>query len=129
MKLQHLKLRIFATRQSESVKTGRGAEMNRETNPEKRELNRWVPVSEKMPEPIGLNESTWHLKPLLVTCELSLLKYHYGYVKLAIYCDNGKWRWYDENCSMITKMGVIEDDVVTAWMPLPKPYKRSEMSE
>ena len=67
--------------------------------------NRWIPVSERLPEKNGkylayiINKKDTNLQ-YIMTCE---------------YYEGDLWNWFpDDDCA---------SDNVVAWMPLPEPYK------
>ena len=85
----------------------------------------WIPVSERLPETndtifpkLGLSYS----EPCLVTYA-SLPDGTPRCNTLAVYCNNGKWYWFEnEDYETACKVPII------AWMPLPEPYKEGECS-
>ena len=68
---------------------------------------KWIPISERLPE---------EYVPVMVSTDLSVFpeaRYSkkYGW-EWAAYAADGDWLWIN--------------NIVTAWMPLPEPYKESE---
>ena len=68
-------------------------------------LQGWIPCSERLPK-VGEN--------VLFTTDI-----YGGYVAEGDRRADGKWWQYRWNA-------LLQNDEVTAWMPLPKPYERSE---
>lgn len=91
-----------------------------------REQTRWILVSEKLPE---------DLEPVNITWVNHNPESYYADIKdkpftaTGVYY-NGQWYWYSTLCTDILKTyghnhdDIIDDDIeITAWMPLPLPYK------
>jgi len=70
-------------------------------------LNRWIPVSERLPEEDGQYLITVKYKP------------EAGYED--IYAEHGEWRDGRWDMFCFGHCGEVED--IVAWMPLPEPYK------
>ena len=87
---------------------------------------RWIPVSERLPE---------DLEPVNVTWVNRKLKLYYEDIKDKPFTAtalraNCRWYWWSTRCvDMLKEYGRYELDEVdygieiTAWMPLPEPYK------
>ena len=80
---------------------------------EKQEQDRWIPVTEKLPEdeyvliskkPTKLSGSKWNVAIAIRTADHR----------------SGKIQWRDSG------FGIIQDDKVLAWKPLPEPYTEGE---
>ena len=74
----------------------------------------WIPCSERLPEE----------DYVLISKKLSKISGDKWCVAIAIRMTDprsGKVNWRD------TGFGVIQDDKVLAWMPLPEPYKGEEL--
>ena len=68
--------------------------------------NRWIPVSERLPEEDGC---------YMVTMKIPFYEAGaYGYITGTAYYISCAIKWYDANGEVI------------AWMPLPEPYKEAE---
>lgn len=81
---------------------------------------RWIPVSERLPEEYGEYMITW-------TTSHSLVNGEYGFLGIAEYESSGE---YDYENNEFKGEWLLEDYIknypnvkVTAWMPLPEPYK------
>lgn len=89
----------------------------------------WIPVSERLPEdyvPVNITWVNHNPEP------------YYADIKDVPFtatgiCYKGKWYWYSAVCEdYLKEYGDYEPDVVddeieiTAWMPLPEPYRESE---
>lgn len=93
---------------------------------------RWVPVTERMPEDLEEVNVTWtnhNPEP------------YYNFIKdkpftaTAVYYKE-KWYWYTSTCvDFLAEYGrnpnqEIDDDIeITAWMPLPVPYRKEGEAE
>jgi hypothetical protein len=80
---------------------------------EKQEKDRWIPVSERLPEDEYVLISK---KPT----KLSGSKWSVGIGIRMADPRSGKIQWRDSG------FGVIQDDKVLAWRPLPEPYMEEE---
>lgn len=83
-------------------------------------LTGWIPVSERMPEAAELESCGDEVTPVLIT--------YLGYYDrepheggLVIWCEDNTWRWHDETLD-VSMMDVVKVEI-TAWMPLPEPYR------
>ena len=87
---------------------------------------RWIPVSERLPE---------DLEPVNITWVNHNPESYYADIKdkpftaTGVYF-NGQWYWWSTLCTDILAEyshnydDIIDDDIeITAWMPLPEPYK------
>lgn len=90
---------------------------------------KWIPVSERLPEDCVPVNITWvNHDP----------EHYYANIKDVPFtatgiCYKGKWYWYSAVCEdYLKEYGEYEPDVVdveieiTAWMPLPEPYREEE---
>ena len=86
----------------------------------------WIPVSERLPE---------DLEPVNITWVNHNPESYYADIKdkpftaTGVYF-NGQWYWWSTLCTDILAEyshsydDIIDDDIeITAWMPLPQPYK------
>lgn len=83
-------------------------------------VSRWIPVSERLPEEYGEYMITW-------TTSHSMVNGKYGFLGIAEYELSGE---YDHENNRFKGEWLLEDYIknypdvkVTAWMPLPEPYK------
>ena len=91
---------------------------------------RWIPCSERLPEEYEEVNITWvNTDPERYYADIKGVPF----VGSAIYC-KGRWYWYSATCKdYLEEYGFAQGDEmdeaikVTAWMPLPKPYKMDEV--
>lgn len=96
----------------------------------------WIPVSERLPEPYKLVEVTVHCSEWISDYDSVWIpeneKIHHDeeYLSRIGYTDeDGDWIFYDQDgckCYCEKEFGSDKTDVynvVTAWKPLPEPYK------
>lgn len=99
----------------------------------------WISVSERLPEPYKLVEVTVHCSEWISDYDSAWVpeneKIHYDeeYLSGTGYADEGgDWLFYDKDgCEIYCdkEFGTDKTDVynvVTAWQPLPEPYKGGE---
>ena len=99
----------------------------------------WIPVSERLPKPYKLVEVTVHCSERISDYDSAWVpeneKIHYDeeYLSRIGYTDEGgDWLFYDKDgCEIYCdkEFGTDKTDVynvVTAWRPLPEPYKGGE---
>ena len=90
------------------------------------EQTRWIPVSERLPE---------ELEPVNITWVNHNPESYYADIKdkpftaTGVYF-NGQWYWWSTLCTdMLAEYShnyddIIDDDIeITAWQPLPEPYR------
>lgn len=98
---------------------------------EYQEPSRWIPVSERLPK---------ELEPVNITWVNHNPQSYYANIKekpftaTGVYF-NGQWYWWSTLCTDILAeyshnySDIIDDDIeITAWMPLPEPYKIPEQT-
>lgn len=81
----------------------------------------WIPVSERLPEdyvPVNITWVNHNPDPYYASIK------DVPFTATGI-CYKGKWYWYSVVCEDYLKEDEIE---ITAWMPLPEPYRESEVS-
>ena len=99
----------------------------------------WIPVSERLPEPFKLVEVTVHCSEWISDYDSVWVsedeKIHHDeeYLSRMGYMDkDGDWLFYDQDgCEFYCEKEFGSDktdvyNVVTAWQPLPEPYKGGE---
>lgn len=87
---------------------------------------RWIPCEEKLPKDLEVVNITWiNHRPMTYYADIK----DKPFTATAIHYDD-KWWWYSPICEdMLAECGKSECDKmdadieVTAWMPLPEPYK------
>ena len=104
---------------------------NREQADELGVYGKWIPVTEKLPEDYVQVNITWvNHNP----------ESYYANIKDVPFtatgmCYKGKWYWYSVVCEDYLKeygeryeTDAVDADIeITAWMPLPEPYRESEV--
>ena len=88
---------------------------------EKQEQDKWIPVTERLPEPV--TERTPEDEYVLISKKPTKLSSSKWSVAIAIRTADPRSRkiqWRDSG------FGIIQDDKVLAWKPLPEPYKAEE---
>ena len=89
----------------------------------------WIPCSERLPEDLEIVNITWvNHRPMNYYADIK----DKPFVATAIH-HNDKWWWYSPICEdMLAEYGKSECDKmdadieVTAWMPLPEPWKGAD---
>ena len=97
--------------------------------------SRWIPVSERLPEPLDLVVVTVHTSEWIADYDSNWVPdeektYHPGEynTRIGYKIQEGNWIIYDETGSEVCceeEFGTEKEvcyDVVTAWQPLPKPH-------
>lgn len=97
---------------------------------EKNSYGKWIPVSERLPE---------DCVPVNITYVNHNPESYYANIKDVPFtatgiCYKGKWYWYSVVCEDYLKeygeryeVDAVDADIeITAWMPLPEPYRESE---
>lgn len=90
----------------------------------------WIPVSERLPEDCVPVNVTWiNRNPDQYYKDIKDVPF----ANSAVYC-NGKWYWWSSVCTdYLEEYGEYSIDLVdegidiVAWMPLPEPYRESEV--
>lgn len=103
------------------------------------EMDGWIPVSERLPEPFKLVEVTVHCSEWISDYNSVWIpeneKIHHDeeyLVKMGYIDKDGDWIFYDQDgCEFYCEKEFGSDkidvcNVVTAWQPLPEPYKGGE---
>lgn len=90
----------------------------------------WIPVSERLPEDYVPVNITWvNHNPDPYYADIKDVPFTATGI-----CYKGKWYWYSAVCEDYLKeygeryeTDAVDADIeVTAWMPLPEPYRKSE---
>ena len=87
---------------------------------------RWIPVSERLPENTYPVNITWvNHKPVSYYANIK----DKPFTATGCFCD-GKWYWYSATCQdyldeyRYCDVDSMDNEIeVLAWMPLPKPYR------
>lgn len=97
---------------------------------ERKSVAGWIPVSERLPEdyvPVNITWVNHNPDPYYASIK------DVPFTATGI-CYEGKWYWYSVVYEdYLKEYGYYEPDVVddeieiTAWMPLPEPYRESEV--
>lgn len=97
---------------------------------ERKSVAGWIPISERLPEdyvPVNITWVNHNPDPYYASIK------DVPFTATGI-CYEGKWYWYSVVCEdYLKEYGYYEPDVVddeieiTAWMPLPEPYRESEV--
>lgn len=82
----------------------------------------WIPAELELPKPVRLSDISVK-NPVHVTY-LSIFDKKPLCDQLAVYCEDGSWRWYDSQC-YIDDMEIVKVKI-TAWKPLLQPYQSVE---
>ena len=103
------------------------------------EMDRWIPVSERLPEPYKIVEVTVHCSEWISDYDSVWVpeneKVHHGeeYLTRTGYIDKDEeWIFYDQDgCEFYCEKEFGSDktdiyNIVTAWQPLPEPYKEEQ---
>lgn len=93
---------------------------------------KWIPVSEGLPEDLEAVNITWvNHNPESYYMDIK----DKPFTATGHYC-KGRWYWYSSTCQDYLKeygrcdVDEIDTDIeVTAWMPLPKPYKKESEAQ
>ena len=93
----------------------------------------WIPVSERLPEDYVPVNITWvNHNPDSYYADIKDVPFTATGI-----CYKGKWYWYSAVCEDYLKeygeryeTDAVDADIeVTAWMPLPEPYRESEVED
>lgn len=108
------------------------ADMRIRQMPSAQQEQRWIPVSDRLPENTEPVNITWvNRKPEPYYADIK----DKPFTATGHYC-NGKWWWYSALCQDYLdeygkcEMDEVDKDIeVIAWMPLPEPYKKGGNDE
>ena len=97
---------------------------------EQQEQERWIPVTERLPEECEEVNITWiNTEPAVYYEDIK----NKPFTGTGLYC-RGRWHWYSAVCKdYLEERGMspcdeMDDAIkVTAWRPLPEPYTKEKL--